>query len=220
VKTQRDRVAKYEFFNEDGELLFWKNRYALPNGGKTFGYRWREAGRTHVHWCKPEMEPRNACYQCGRYVPAPFWADDYLYRLPQVLRAVERGRSVWWCEGEKDAETVAAQGKVSTSHHGGAGKVYPEMADWLEGTRVYVVLDNDIPGYYDAWLRRQVLKAVGAQVAFRAPVHPYKDVTDHIQAGWKLSDMRTVLASEVREKALLFNENTAGGYAHLVGLRG
>lgn len=206
----------YKYLSPDRQLRFWKVRYALPDGGKTFGYKWRD-DRGTVHTTKPEMEPHRPCRRCGRVVPAPFWADDYLYRLPEVVTAVWAERPVWWCEGEKDAETVTAQGKVATSHHGGAGKVYPGMAQWLAGARVYVVLDNDLPGYYDAWERRRVLKLVGAQVVFRAPVHPYKDVTDHIEAGFKLRDLRKVTAAEVRQEARKFNQGTAGGYAHLYG---
>lgn len=194
--SERVRVAKYEFFGPDGELLFWKNRY----DPKAFDYAHRKPGQKRVRNWKPGTRPIDTID-----------ADAYLYRLPEVLAGVRAGRPVWWCEGEKDAETVAAQGKVGTSHHGGAGKVFDEMGQWLKGAKVYVVLDDDVPGYYDGWLRWLVLKEVGARVQFRAPVNPYKDVTEHIEAGFKLSDMRKVRRPFVKLRALQYNEDAARG---------
>lgn len=194
----RALVRRYEYHGPDGTVLFWHDRYALPDGGKTFGYGHQKPGQKRVRHWKPGTRPVDAID-----------ADAYLYRLPEVLAAVRAGRRVWWCEGEKDAETVVAQGKVGTSHHGGAGKVFQEMANWLAGSDVYVVLDNDIPGYHDGWLRYQVLKAVGARVRFRAPVHPYKDVTDHIEAGFTLRQMVRVPKATVRAQALRYTEATA-----------
>ncbi|MFO0002425.1 MAG: hypothetical protein ACK559_14950, partial [bacterium] len=44
-----------------------------------------------------------------------------LYNLPEIKRARENGLPVYLCEGEKDAESVAALGLISTSPPHGAG---------------------------------------------------------------------------------------------------
>lgn len=187
-------MARYEFRGPDGELLFWKNRYEP----KKFEYRhWSPSGRSVRPW-KPGTRDNDAID-----------ADEYVYNLPEVLAGIRAGRWVWWCEGEKDANTVATLGKVSTSQHGGAGAIFHEMGQWFEGAKVVVVLDNDLPGFYDAWLRYSILKNVGARVSFRVPVNPYKDVTDHIEAGFKLRDLRKITAAEVWQEARKFNESHA-----------
>jgi putative DNA primase/helicase len=69
-----------------------------------------------------------------------------LYRLPEVVAAVQRDEIVFFVEGEKDADAIAALGFAATTHAGGAGKWRPEYAQALRGGRVVVLADNDEPG--------------------------------------------------------------------------
>ena len=66
-----------------------------------------------------------------------------LYRLPELL-AADRDETVFICEGEKDADNLAALGLVTTTAPGGAGK-WGQVSDLsaLAGRRVVALPDND-----------------------------------------------------------------------------
>src|ERR1700726_2169094 len=66
-----------------------------------------------------------------------------LYRLPQVGPPVRSDEIVFFVEGEKDADAIAALGFAATTHAGGAGKWRPEYAVALRGGGLAVLPDND-----------------------------------------------------------------------------
>ena len=79
------------------------------------------------------------------------------YRLPQLL-AAPAPELVWICEGERDADNVAALGLISTTNPGGAGKWQPELAQWLKGKQtVFILEDNDDAGRTNS---RKILAAL------------------------------------------------------------
>jgi putative DNA primase/helicase len=70
-----------------------------------------------------------------------------LYHLPAVLAAAAAGKAIYICEGEKDANALAALGLVATTAPGGAKKWRQEYADSLSGCPGVVLLpDNDAAG--------------------------------------------------------------------------
>jgi hypothetical protein len=91
-------------------------------------------------------------FSCRRPDGAGGWlwnlqgVERVLYRLPEVVAAVRGDEIVFFVEGEKDADAIAALGFAATTHAGGAGKWRPEYAQALRGGRVVVLPDNDEPG--------------------------------------------------------------------------
>jgi putative DNA primase/helicase len=69
-----------------------------------------------------------------------------LYRLPAILAAVQAGDPIYVCEGEKDADAVAALGLCSTTNVSGAGKWKDEYSTVLRGANVVILPDADKPG--------------------------------------------------------------------------
>jgi hypothetical protein len=123
--------------------------------------------------------------------------DGVLYRLPEVLAAIEAGRPVYLCEGEGDADAVAAAGECGTSAYGGAArKWHPGYTRRLMGARVVIVADNDPPGYRRAAAAAEALGSVPESVRIvRAAVdRPGADVSDHLTAGLPLSALAAVPA--------------------------
>ena len=104
------------------------------------------------------------------------------YRLPEMLAAVHD--AVLICEGEKDADALAARGFVATTASEGAGKWSPDLNRWFEGKAVYVLPDNDKAGEDHAALVAANLHGVAAEVRIvRLPGLPEKgDVSDYIHA--------------------------------------
>jgi putative DNA primase/helicase len=201
------KVTEYLFEDELGNVLFKKVRYALEGGDKTFRYYWQKPGETKWRAEKPKPS-RNK---------APFDADHYVLNVPQLVR--NGGRPVYWCEGEKDATNVAALGLLATSHHGGAGKVFAEMGQWFVGVGlVYVVLDKDVAGMYDGMQRHTLLAGAGIRCRFLLP-REGKDVTDHLEAGLGLADMRHPRVEWVARNAAKYNQGVARrlGYEYTEG---
>ena len=126
-----DRV--YSYTDENGQELFQVVRLHYKDGvpGKTF--------RQRVH------DPKDPKANKSGYVnsvPAEI-RDSTLYRLPQVIRAIADGKSVFVVEGEKDVETLERLGHVATCNPGGAGKWREGYSRRLEGADVIILPDND-----------------------------------------------------------------------------
>ncbi len=111
-----------------------------------------------------------------------------LYRLPEVLAAVEAGKPVLVCEGEKDVHAAEKRGKVATCNPGGAGKWRSEYSETLRGAKVAVVSDADKRGRPHAAEVAASLDGIAAKVTVLEPAEG-KDLSDHLAAGKSLSDL-------------------------------
>lgn len=106
-----------------------------------------------------------------------------LYRLPELL-AADTAAPVFYPEGEKDADRLAALGLVATTHAGGAGRWRPEYAAALRGRHVVVLPDNDPPGRAGARKVAEGLRGIAASIKILdLPGLPEKgDVSDWLSA--------------------------------------
>jgi len=97
-----------------------------------------------------------------------------LYRLPEVIKAEE----VLICEGEKDADTLAALGLTATTCPMGAEKWRERYNEYLKGKRVVIIPDNDDAGRKH--LAQVARSLVGAGIEARVVHMPdgIKDVSD------------------------------------------
>ncbi|OYY70341.1 AAA family ATPase [Sphingomonas sp. 28-63-12] len=133
-------VATYPYTDSTGNLLFEVVRFEP----KDFRQR-RPDGAGGFHWNLKGVEPT-------------------LYRLPDVLRAVQDNERVYIVEGEKDADRLVALGFVATCNPGGAGKWKPQLAQLLKDARVAIIPDNDDVGIEHAETVARSLQGVAANV--------------------------------------------------------
>jgi AAA domain len=107
-----------------------------------------------------------------------------LYRLPDIM-AADPAAIVFVCEGEKDADRVAAAGLVSTTNPGGAGKFLADHAEVLRGRTVAVLEDNDEAGRKHVADVAAKLAGIAERCAIlRLPDLPPKgDVSDWLDRG-------------------------------------
>jgi 5S rRNA maturation endonuclease (ribonuclease M5) len=167
-------VAMYDYRNEHGELLFQVCRTAnksflqrTPDHSVKTGWRWKLGDTRRV-----------------------------LYRLPEVIAAVNDGREVYIVEGEKDVHSLESLGLVATCNPGGAGKWRPEYTEVLREAVTTIIADRDEPGQAHARQVRDALTGVAAAVYIMEPAEGCKDVTDHINAGHDLTQLLTTYSSE------------------------
>lgn len=171
--------VEYAYADEHGEELFRVRRYALGGGKKTF---------------------RQGRYVDGHWTPGMDGVRRVLYNLPAVIAAVADSHTVVIVEGEKDADTVNALGRTATTSPMGAGKWLPEYTAVLAGADVVIISDADEPGRKHAREVRRALLDAGCTVRVFEPQPPHKDVTDHITAGLKISDLLETKGAQEPER--------------------
>lgn len=128
-----------------------------------------------------------------------------LYHLPTVLQAIQNTRMIYITEGEKDAETLTAQGYIATCNPMGADehakstpskKWLPSYTDTLRGAHVTILPDYDSVGYKHAAYIASQLYDVAASVRFVLSFHtdtPKSDVTDWFHAGGNREAFEAIL---------------------------
>jgi 5S rRNA maturation endonuclease (ribonuclease M5) len=159
-KRNREPIATYDYVAKNGELLFQVCRY----------------------------EPKDFCQRIPDGNGGWTWklGDTLrvLYRLPEVLKA----DVVWLCEGEKDADNLAALELCGTTSPQGAGK-WKSLVDKyrihepLKGKHVHILPDNDQAGRDHAQDVAPSLHGFAASVKIlELPGLPKKgDVSDFIE---------------------------------------
>lgn len=107
------------------------------------------------------------------------------YRLPEVIKAVSEGKTVFIVEGEKDADNLRKLGLVATTNHGGAKKWRDHYSDYLVGADVVIIPDDDEPGREHAERVAQSLvgKAKSIRILELPDLPPKGDVSDWLEAG-------------------------------------
>lgn len=128
--------AVYSYTDEDGKELFQVVRLHYLDGkpGKTFRQR---------RYDPADPKANRAGYVNS--VPAEI-RDNTLYRMPQILKAIQEGKPVFVVEGEKDVETLERLGHAATCNPGGAGKWRDGYSRRLAGADVIILPDSDGKG--------------------------------------------------------------------------
>lgn len=157
---ERSVEAYYEYTDEDGVALYRVVRF------------------------KPKGFTQER-YENGRYQPGLAGVRRVLYNLPEVLGA----RNVYIVEGEKDVERLRAEGVVATCNVGGANNWRPEWSESLRGKDVIIVPDVDAPGEKHARAIQAALDGVANRTRLAYPASG-KDVSDHLGAGYSLSQLK------------------------------
>jgi hypothetical protein len=120
--TKPKIVEVYPYRDEKGELLFEVVRF----DPKDFRQRRPDGHGGYIYSLKDT-----------RRVP---------YRLPDLVKAVAAGETIYIPEGEKDAENLRAIGLAATTNPGGIKKWRAEYSEYLRGADVVVLPDNHAEG--------------------------------------------------------------------------
>lgn len=172
---KQEPVAIYDYTDERGHLLFQKLRYEP----KRFTQR-RPDGR-------------------GGWVYDLKGARRILYRLPELIEA-DPSITIFLCEGEKDADRLAALSALATTNTEGASKDEKAASKWrdeytetLRGRHVCIIPDTDEAGRARAAKVAHELHGVTASVRIiNLPVHVEKkgyDVSDYLNAGGTIEEL-------------------------------
>lgn len=170
-------IAAYDYCDEDGVLLFQVCRYEPKD------FRQRRPKEGGKGW-DPSVKG-------VRQVP---------YRLPHMLK--QSTAPVFIVEGEKDVDTLTAEGLVATCNAGGAdtgkgSKWSDELVPFFAGREVVILPDNDDAGRKHAALVARKLRNVAASVRIlELPGLPHKgDVSDWLAAGNSAASLMEMVES-------------------------
>jgi hypothetical protein len=130
-------VARYVYRDKNGNDYTRVNRFVPKAFSQDFwdGSEWRPGG------------PK------GDHIP---------YHLPEIID--RREDDIYICEGEKDADNLAALGFLTTTNQDGAGKWYESMNPWFYERVVYVVPDKDAAGINHAKLIGRNLRNLAKEI--------------------------------------------------------
>lgn len=173
-------AATYRYTDEHGAVVGVKRRWEPGHGGKAKSFDWRGPD-------EKAGQPDGA---------------RTLYRLPEVVGAIQAGNPVLVVEGEKCADALANKGFVVTCNDNGAGKWTERHTALLRGAVVVVLPDNDDAGRKHAAMVIDALAPVAKAVRrLDLPGLPDKgDVVDWLKAGGTVDDLRG-LVSEALSRA-------------------
>jgi len=170
-EPERKIAAVYPYVDESGKVLFEVVRYEP----KTFAQR------------RPDGK--------GGYIYNINDVRRVLYRLPDVLKAVQAGETIFVVEGEKDADALGGLGLVATTNPHGAGKWREDYSETLRGAHVVIIPDRDEPGRKHAdqvarslWGKAKTIKVV------ELPGDGVKDVSDWLKAGGTKEELLKLVA--------------------------
>jgi hypothetical protein len=158
-------VAQYPYLDASGKLLFEVVRFdpkdfrqRRPDATALDGWAWNTRGVQKV-----------------------------LFRLPEILRAIQSDKFIFICEGEKDVLAMVQRGLVATCNPGGSGKWQDSFSETLRGARVVILPDKDAPGTAHAALVASKLHGIAKSVRVielpDANGKAVKDAADFFAAG-------------------------------------
>jgi len=185
-------VKTYDYLDECGNFLFQVCRYEPK------GFRQRRAdGASGWTWSVKGVR-------------------RVLYRLAEVVNAVQRGEVIYVCEGEKDVEAMEAHGFVATCNSGGAGKWHDEYNEFLRGADLIIIADKDEAGRKHAKLVSQKLSGIANSVrTVDLPDRdgkPVKDASDWFAAGGVAEELVAII-----DATMIAGAQTAAGQFGQVG---
>lgn len=185
----------YSYPDDRGRVLLRKRRFYDSDGKKDFRMQARK--REDCVWIKPTVLEH-------KYAGAHDYFHGLLYGLDLLKEALpdSDNQTVYWCEGEKDADSINAlpfAGGVAVSHWQGACHATLAQARRLRSWRgeVVVCADEDEAGAVCAWTRHALLHEAGipgSRIRVVRAAGPLafgsgRDVTDHLDDRYSLDDL-------------------------------
>jgi hypothetical protein len=165
-------VESYEYTNERGGLLFYRDRF-----------EWMEGGRRHK-----AVLPRQIDGTRRGKAPVP-------YRLCEVVSAIARGEVILLCEGEKPVDALRAHGFIATTT-GSAASWESGFAEHFRRARIVLWPDADDPG--EAYIARDAEDLCGLAEELRVLRFAGKpsgwDAADYFEEGGSDEQLDKLLA--------------------------
>jgi len=191
-KPKTEIITIYDYHDATGQLLYQVCR--TPD--KQFPQR-RPDGKGGWIWGMGDVEP-------------------VLYRLPQLLAAIQEGHTIYITEGEKDVDRLFEVGLVATTNPMGAGKWRDTYTQSLQGCKDVVILpDNDPPGLAHAEMVASILyhKNITVKVVQLPDLPLHGDISDWLDHNETIEHLnRLVETSPIWAPASIAKQSHTTGF--------
>ena len=173
-------TVPYDYTDENGNLLFQVVREQYQDGKKFFQRR-------------PDGN--------GGWINNLKGVKTTIYHLPEVIEAVNQGKTVFIVEGEKDVETLRSLQLTATTSPMGAGKWKKEYCKHFKGAAVVIFPDNDAVGRKHAEdVAAQLIGVARSLKVVELPdTQEHEDVTDWLTKRGGTKDRLLQLVNEAPE---------------------
>src|ERR1700683_5547105 len=189
-------VAKYVYKDENGAALFTVGRFEYQNADGSFVLKDGKHKKTFKQKRPDPTQPGKWIYNVNGVPSVP-------YRLPELLEANERGKIILIVEGEAKADLLWSWGIPATCCAMGAGKWKAAHSEFLNGSDVVIVPDNDEPGRDHANAIAASLHDIATSVRIlELPnLEPKEDVIDWAKRGGDKKQLNELIATQARRYA-------------------
>lgn len=188
-ETDSNIVAVYPYKNENDILLFEKIRFKDKKFSQrryiddciVWGLSYGEYSETFKGSNTYSLKNRD-----GAKKKIFFEQPAALYNLPKLINAIDKGYTVYICEGEKDCDTLNRLGLIATTGSNGAGygKWLEEYCNYFKGANVVILPDNDDVGIrFGNEIANKLRKYAHRIKLVTISDKPKGDITDYIEEG-------------------------------------
>lgn len=135
-----------------------------------------------------------------------------LYFNPKAVKqAISEGKAIYYCEGEKDANTLTKRGYTALTA-GGTCDWQPEFAAVLKGADLVILADNDEPGKQLAERVKADLQGVAksTKIIIPTPDIPKGDISDYFASGRTNTDFEALIQRTVTENRIQTAQKITG----------
>ena len=152
----------YDYKDEDGNVIFQVVREQYEKG-------------KHIYQRRPGKD--------GEWIKNLKNIKPTIYRLPEIIKAVKNGKTIFIVEGEKDADTLVEMGLQATTNPMGVFKWKKEYNKHLKDADVVIIPDNDDVGKKHALKIAEGLMgmALSLKVVELPRLDESEDVTDWVE---------------------------------------
>jgi hypothetical protein len=194
-EAKRISVAEFQYHGRDGNLALVVTRYEFKNADGS--YVLDEHGKREKKFLQKRPDPEHA----GKWIWNADTVGPLLYKLPDVLKAVDAGRPILIVEGEAKADLLWSWDVPATCIVGGSGGIASKWSaahsEFLRGAHVVLNPDADNPGWSYVNAIGAALQGIAASVrVLRLPDLPQRgDIVDWAAAGHTADELRALLVA-------------------------
>ena len=177
-KGQEIRRTEYPYYDAKGQIVYKKIRIEPGKNGKKKNFYFERIDEK------------------GQLIKNLKGIERVLYQLPEVLEAKKSGQTIYFVEGEKDADRLRQGYLIATTTPEGAdSRWYPQYSETLKGAHVALLFDEDVAGYKrrDAILQELQGKAESIKVILLPGLAYSKthgaDISDWLNMGHSIKEL-------------------------------
>ena len=121
-----------------------------------------------------------------------------------IQKAIDRQETIFYVEGEKDANTLMEKG-YTVFTCGGSGDWKKGVSEIVRQANVIILADNDRPGEQLAYQVMQDLQLIANNVSIIKPMPDVTkgDITDYFEAGHSVEEFETLIKNDDGQDTVL-----------------